>query len=366
MNTKYLIGCALIALSVASCGGGKSDSVANNIKTLPVIKVEKKDTIVATKFVADIQAKKNVEIHARISGLMDGVFVNEGQKVRKGQTLFKLNDAELQIDLLKAQATLKTAQADMRMASVELRQMQALFDKKVIADNELELAQAKFEASEARVSYALAEKNAIVQRISFTTIVAPFDGIIDRIPLKEGSLVQNGSLLTTVSELDEVLAYFSLPENIYFQLLSENKIGDHKSIELILPNGAKYAHKGVLETAEAEIDKYTGSIQFKVKFINPDGLIKHGTSGKLIMSESKQDALIIPQRSVFSIQDKRFVFVVDKNQVVKMRKIGVSATLEDAYIVDAGLVEGEVIVREGTQSLRDGEKIKIRKAKKSA
>jgi len=366
MNTKFFIGCALVALSVVSCGGEKANANAKLLKTLPTVKVERRDTVVSTKFVADIQAKKNVEIHARIAGLMDQIHVNEGQKVRKGQTLFKLNDAELQIELLKAQATLKTAQADMRMAAVELRQMQALYDKKVIADNELELAQAKHEASEAKVAYAAAEKNAIIQQIGFTTVVAPFDGVIDRIPLKEGSLVQNGSLLTTVSELDEVLAYFSLPENIYFQMLAENRIADHKAIELILPNGVKYDHKGILETAEAEIDKYTGAIQFKVKFVNPEGLIKHGTSGKLIMSESKKDALIIPQRSVFSIQDKRFVFVVDKNQVVKMRKIMVAATLEDSYIVESGLEEGETIVREGTQSLRDGEKIKIKKAKKTA
>lgn len=364
MNAKHFFVYVFSVILITSCNNKSNNDSSENIKTLPVYKIEKSDTVVSNKFVADIQAKKNVEIHARISGLMEKVFVNEGQTVKKGQTLFKLSDIELQIELLKAQATLKNAQADMRMAAVELKQMQTLFDKNVIADNELEMAKAKHEAAEAKVAYAAAERNAIVQQISFTTIVAPFDGVIDRIPLKEGSLVQNGSLLTTVSELDEVFAYFSIPENTYFQLISDNKLGNHRDIELVLPNGVKYNQEGSLETAEGEIDKHTGSIQFKAKFKNPDGLIKHGTSGKLIISENKPDALIIPQRSVFSIQDKRFVFVVNKNNTVKMKTIVIDGTLEDSYIICSGLNEGDIIVREGTQSLRDGEKIKRKNLKK--
>src|SRR5690606_13750920 len=218
MKSSHFIVCAILSVVFTACNSGSENNNIAEVKSVTVYKVFKKDTIVSSKFVADIQAKKNVEIHARISGIMEKVHVNEGQKVRKGQTLFKLNDAELQIELLKAQAALKSAQADLRMATVELRQMQTLFDKKVIADNELELAKAKHEAAEAKVAYAAAEKNAIAQKISFTTIVSPFDGVIDRIPLKEGSLIQEGILLTTVSELDEVFAYFSIPENTYFQL----------------------------------------------------------------------------------------------------------------------------------------------------
>src|SRR5690606_18429686 len=106
------------------------------------------------------------------------------------------------------------------------------------------------------------------------------------------------------------------------------------------------------------------SIQFKAKFNNPDGLIKHGTSGKLIISETKPNALIIPQKSVFSIQDKRFIFLVNKDNTVKMKTIVIGGTLEDSYIVDSGLNEGDIIVKAGTQSLRDGEKIKRKKSSK--
>lgn len=346
-------------LFFVSCENDTNTDVIN-LKTLPVYKVVKTDTIVSNKFVADIQARKNVEIHARIAGLMEEVYVNEGQTVKKGQMLFKLNDAELQIELLKAQATLKTAQADMRLASVEVKQMQTLFNKKVVADNELEIAKAKFEAAEAKVAYAQAETNAIVQQISFTTIKSPFDGVIDKIPLKEGSLIQNGFLLTTVSELDEVYAYFSIPENKYFQWISDKKLEEKRRVELILPNGTKYEFQGDLETADGEIDKQTGSIQYKAKFINPSGIIKHGTSGKLVISEAQPGALIVPQKSVFSIQDKRYVFAVGKDKKVKMTAIVISGTLEDSYIVSSGIQEGDIIVKEGTQSLRDGEQIKVK------
>lgn len=172
MNKVFYLAFVVSGLFFTACSDDNQQHNTNDIKTLPVLKVALNDTIVSNKFVADIQAKKNVEIHARIAGLMEKVFVNEGQAVKKGQTLFKLSDAELQIELLKAKATLKNAQADFRMTSVELRQMKALFDKKIIADNELELAQAKNEASEAKVAYAMAEKNAIEQQISFTKIVA--------------------------------------------------------------------------------------------------------------------------------------------------------------------------------------------------
>ncbi|WP_291286718.1 efflux RND transporter periplasmic adaptor subunit [Flavobacterium sp.] len=353
----------LIVLSVlflTSCGD-KTKKDVSKIKTLPVYKVTLQDTIVSNRFVADVHAKNNVEIHVRIPGLLDKVFVSEGQKVQKGQLLFKISDVELQIQLLKAQAVYKSTLADLRIATVELEQAQTLFNKKVIADKELELSKAKHEAASAKVAHAVAERKAINQQISFTTIRAPFDGTIDRIPFKEGSLVENGSLLTTVSQLDDVYAYFSIPENIYFQMMADkslNKAGG--DIKLVLPNGAVYNQKGELRTADGEIDRQTGSIQYKAKFHNPQGFIKHGTSGKLIISEPKKNVILIPQKAVFSIQDKQFVFLVNKEGIVKMTNITIGSTLDDVFILNKGLKSNDLIVEEGTQSLRDGDKINIK------
>ncbi|MBE8728298.1 efflux RND transporter periplasmic adaptor subunit [Flavobacterium hungaricum] len=351
---------SLSLLVLVSCGD-KAKNNAKDIKTVPVYKVTLKDTIVSSKFVADVHAKNNVEIHVRIPGLLDKVYVSEGQKVKKGQILFKISDVELQIQLLKAEAVFKTTMADLRIATVELEQAQTLFNKKVIADKELELSKAKYDAAAAKVAHAAAEKKAINQQINFTTIRAPFDGTVDRIPFKEGSLVENGSLLTTVSQLDDIYAYFSIPENTYFQMMEDKSLNNQGDIKLVLPNGMVYDQRGELRTADGEIDRETGSIQYKAKFHNPQGFIKHGTSGKLIISEPKTNAILIPQKAVFSIQDKQYVFLVNKKDgKVKMTNITIGSTLDDVYILNDGLKSDDLIVEEGTQSLRDGDKINIK------
>lgn len=357
-NNSFFI--AILSLFVLVSCGDKAKKNADKVKTLPVYKVTLKDTIVSNRFVADVHAKNNVEIHVRIPGLLDKVYVSEGQKVKKGQLLFKISDVELQIQLLKAEAVYKSSMADLRIATVELEQAQTLFNKKVIADKELELSKAKHDAASAKVAHASAERKAINQQISFTTIRAPFDGTVDRIPFKEGSLVENGSLLTTVSQLDDVYAYFSIPENTYFQMMEDKTLHTQGDIKLVLPNGMVYDQKGELRTADGEIDRQTGSIQYKAKFHNPQGFIKHGTSGKLIISEPKTDAIIIPQKAVFSIQDKQFVFLVGKEGIVKMTNVTIGSTLDDVYILNKGLKNNDLIVQEGIQSLRDGDKINVK------
>lgn len=359
MNTKSFILCSYALLCAVSCGKNTQNKNKDN-KEVPVFQVKQKDTIVSNQFVTDIQAKRNVEIHSRIDGIIDHIYVNEGTFVKKGQALFKINDAELRMDLLKANATVRQTQADVRIAEVELKQIESLHAKKFVANNELELVKAKLSSAKAKYAFADAERKAVLQKISFTTVTAPFDGVIDIIPHKDGSLVTNGTLLTTLSQLDEVYAYFSIPENVYFELLANDKLGKHQKIELTLPNGMAYQFNGALKSAESEIDRTTGSIRYKVLFPNPDRLIKHGTSGKLTISEVENNVLMIPQKATFSIQDKTYVFLVDKNKRVKMTNILVGTPLKNSYLVERGLKKGDMIVYEGTQSLKDGDIVKIK------
>ncbi|WP_292010428.1 efflux RND transporter periplasmic adaptor subunit [Chryseobacterium sp.] len=357
---KHVIICILTILLATSCSENKKNNKQED-KEVPVLEIQQKDTLVSNQFVTDIQAKKNVEIRSRIVGIIQHIYVNEGQFVKRGQTLFKINDAELQMELLKTNAALQQTEADLRIAEVELKQIQSLYDKKFVAGNELEMVKAKLSSARAKKAFADAERRTVLQKISFTNITAPFDGVIDVIPYKDGSLVENGSLLTTLSQLNEVYAYFSIPENLYFELIAKDKLGNHQKIELTLPNGVNYQYNGTLRTAEGEIDRETGSIRYKVLFPNPDHLIKHGTSGKLTISENQSNAILIPQKSTFSIQDKTYVFVADKQNKVKMTNIQIGATLRDSYLVENGLKKGDLIIYEGTQSLKDGETIKIKK-----
>lgn len=349
----------LVSWFAMSCENANKTENKESVE-VPVLKIVEKDTTIENSFVTDIQAKKNIEIRSRISGIIESIFVNEGQFVSKGQRLFKINDQELQMELSKASANLQQAEADIKISEIEVTQLQNLFDKNFIASNELDLAKAKLASAKARKSYMEAEKNAALQKISFTNITAPFDGVIDVIPFKEGSLLENGALLTTLSDLNEVHAYFSIPENMYFELISNNQLGKHQKIELVLPNGIKYQYDGTLKTAEGEIDRATGSIRYKVTFPNPDKLIKHGSSGKLVITELQEKSIIIPQKSTFSIQDKVYVFVLNNENKVAMKNIQVGATLQDTYIIEGGLNKGELIVYEGTQSLRDGDIVKVK------
>ena len=350
---------SIILFNILSCNK-KVTVKTDDTKEVPVLTIQKKDTIVSAEYVAEVQAKKNIEIHTRISGILQHVAVHEGQFVQQGQLLFKINDAELQIDVLKANASVKQAEADVSIAKVELNQAQSLYTKNFVAKNELDMAKAKMSAAQAKLSYADAERKAALQKISFTNVRAPFSGVMNDIPIKEGSLVENGTLLTTLSQLNEVYAYFSIPENLYFEMMKDGELDKTTKIELVLPNGATYDFNGVMNNAEGEIDRATGSIKYKVMFPNPDRYIKHGTSGKLIISEEQPNAILIPHKATFSIQDKTYVFVVDKNNKVKMTAVKINATLKNSYLIDAGLKPGDKIVIEGTQALKDGQTIKIK------
>ncbi|QCX53765.1 efflux RND transporter periplasmic adaptor subunit [Elizabethkingia sp. JS20170427COW] len=360
MQKKYWIIGLFSLLAFTSCKD-KKNKKNDDAKEVPVLTIQKKDTMVSTEYVAEIQAKKNIEIHSRIAGLLQDVAVHEGQYVHQGQLLFKINDAELQIDLLKVNANVKQAEADVSIAKVELNQAQSLYSKKFVAKNELDMAKAKMSAAQAKYAYADAERKAVLQKINFTNIRAPFSGVMNSLPLKEGSLVEDGTLLTTLSQLSEIYAYFSIPENLYFEMMKNGELDNTTKIELVLPNGSKYDFNGVLNNAEGEIDPSTGSIRYKVMFPNPDRYIKHGTSGKLIISKYQPDAILIPQKATYSIQDKTYVFVVDKNNKVKMTNVTIATTLHQSYLISSGLKAGDRVVVEGTQSLKDGQTIKIKK-----
>ncbi|MCH5684182.1 efflux RND transporter periplasmic adaptor subunit [Niabella sp. W65] len=274
-------------------------------KAYPVMTITKRDTTLSIPYVADIQAGKNVEIHSRIDGILKKIYIKEGQHVKKGQLLFKINDSELRIELNKAAAAYKSAVADARVAQVEVERVQTLVAKGIIAKTELDLVTAKYKALLAKADVALADKNAVNQRIQYTSVTAPFDGIVDRIPLKEGSLVTTSSFLTTLSDISTVYAYFNISENEFFQLQNGvNSNNDILAIHLVLPDGSQYPQQGELQSAESEIDENTGNIAYKAKFINPTGRLRHGASGKLLITRPLQDVISYPRKPYLKFRIK--------------------------------------------------------------
>lgn len=316
-----------------------------------------KDTCLYKEYVAEITALQNVEIRSRINGFIEMVLVDEGRTVNKGQTLFSISKQEYQQVLLKAKASLKSATADLKSAEIELENMLKLFDKKIVASTEVAIQKTKVDALKAKVEEAKSDENQAELNLSYAEIKAPFDGIINRIPNKTGSLVEEGTLLTTVSNNKEVFAYFNLSEKDYLDYAISEQEGNSKEVSLVLANGTPYKHKGLIETNESEFDKSTGNIAFRAKFPNPASLLKHGASGKVQVKTVLKNAMLIPQKSTFEIQGNIYVYVVAADSTVQQHKITPIARLPHFYVIEHSLTANEKIIYEGIQKVKDGDKV---------
>lgn len=350
----------ILAMSIALGGcitRGEKKNNENELTTFPVLQLSHADTVLHRSYVADIQAVRNVEIRARVNGFLNKIYVDEGQHVQQGQLLFALNDDEYRAELSRAKAALSSAIAEAKGAQLELDRVQLLVEKKVIAKSELEVAKAKLAAVNARIDEARSAESNATTRLSYTLIRAPFDGYIDRIPSKAGSLITEGALLTSVSDISEVYAYFNVSETEYLQHSRAKDASAQREVHLVLADGTDYPYAGSVETIESEFEETTGSIAFRARFPNPKALLKHGASGKVQLSNEMADAILLPQKAVFEMQDKNYVFILDASNQVKMKNFVPGARLANCYIVQSGLSAGDRVVYEGVRNLRDGMKI---------
>ena len=302
------------------------------------------DTSFTKEYVSQIRSVKNIEIRAQEKGFLQNVYVDEGQFVKAGQVLFRIMPKAYQAELLKAQG-----EAD--AASIELQNAKTLSDKNIVSKSEQLIAQAKLQQAKAEVEMAKLH-------LSFTEIRAPFSGTIDRLPKKVGSLIDEGELLTNLSDNSQMYAYFNVSEPEYLDYQTNVKDRGDSNVSLLLANNEPLKYKGKVEVIESEFDSETGNIAFRAGFPNPDKLLKNGETGKVLMTVPAKNAIIIPQKSTYEIQDKMYVFVVDKNNVVKSREITITGEMPDLYVVKSGLSVNDKILLEGVQKAKDDDKIK--------
>lgn len=307
------------------------------------------------EYVADIQSFQNVEIRSRAKGFIERVHADEGAFVKQGQLLFTLNSKEYSDELLKSNAALKEAEAELKQLEVEIINVELLVSKNVVSKAELTSLQAKKEAALAVIDQSKAAISQAVTGLSYTQIKAPFSGYLNRIPKKTGALVDEGDLLTSLSNNQQVFAYFNVSEVDYLQYIKEPE--QYKTVELKLADGSLFEHKGVIETIDGEIDAETGTIAFRAKFQNPGKILKHGASGKIILNKPLNNALLIPVKSTYEVQENLYVFVVDKNGKVKERKIEPVVRLTNEYVIKSGLTANDQILYEGVQLVKDGDNI---------
>lgn len=344
-----------MVFSIVCCRPKKEQE--NKIQTFTITQPIVVDTSITADYVASIQSKQNVEIRSKVKGYLDKIYVEEGSMVNSGQVLFKLSSVEFQQEVKRSQALLKLAVADAKSAELELQNTQRLFAKGIVSKSELDKAKILVESANAKIEEAQAHLQSAEFHLSQTVIKAPFDGIINRIPFKMGSLIDDGTLLTTLSNNQEVFAYFYVSEKEYLSLKSNKNLNLNSKITLLLANNKPHLYKGNIENEDGEFDLSTGNIAFRVRFANPDLLIKHGSTGKIRLFTDLKDAMIIPQKSTFEIQDQVYVFVIDQNNVVRSRNIKIKHRLPHLFVVEKGLTTADKIVFEGIQNIKDGDQI---------
>jgi len=310
------------------------------------------DVPTSQDYVCQIHSRRNIEVRALTEGYLQEISVQEGQVVREGQVLFKIFP-------VLYQARLEADKAELRLAEINLRNTQRLNEQNVVSDQELALSRAERDRAKAKFDRAAAEYR-------FTKIVAPFDGIVDRQLMQQGSLVEKGDVLTTISDNSVMWVYFNVPEADYLRFTSipgaVNPDAPQKltlpgaTIRLRLANRALFDQPGAQTlTMESEFDNKTGNVKFRADFPNPERLLRHGQTGTLLIEETLSDVLVIPQRATFEILDGQYVYVVDDNGVAHQRKITISHELEDIYVIENGLSADDKIVLEGVRQVHDGE-----------
>jgi membrane fusion protein (multidrug efflux system) len=326
-------------LCCTSCGSKKEEKEEETkfVVTSPL----KKDTTVNRAYVCQIRAIQHIELRALEKGYLQKIFVDEGQLIKQGQLMF-------QIMPMMYQAEQQKAKAEADFAEIEYLNTKRLADSNVVSKNELSLAKAKFDKAKAELS--LAEVH-----LGFTEIKAPFDGIMDHFQVRLGSLVNEGDLLTTLSDNSKMWVYFNVPEAEYLTYKQNTSKKDSLTkVNLLMANNEMFLYPGYIQTIEADFD-----IDFRATFPNPDALLRHGETGNIEMPVTFKNALIIPQKATFEILEKRYVFVVGKDNVVRQREIIIGSEMPDLYVIKSGLAENERFMVEGIRKVKDGDKIEF-------
>jgi membrane fusion protein (multidrug efflux system) len=304
-----------------------------------------RDTELTTEYVAQVHAIQHIEVRAQERGYLTEIFVDEGQRIDEGTKMF-------QIMPLIYRAEVKRAQAEADIATIEYKNTKMLADKDIVSPAELSLGAARLDRAKAELS--LAETH-----MRLTEIRAPFTGLMDRFEVQLGSLVEEGELLTTLSDNRTLWIYFNVPEAAYLDYQSQASTGKPLEVQFEMANGKMFDQIGKVETIEADFDNATGNIAFRATFANPTGLLRHGETGNIVVTTKHERAMLIPQKATFEILDRRYVFTVDEEGVVHTTPISVAAELPHIFVVDEGLKETDRILLEGLRKVQDGTKIEV-------
>ncbi len=355
----------MLGITFLACNN-KQQSGQQAVPDYAVITVEPQDVVLTSSYPAAIRGRQDVEIRPNVSGFITKLCVDEGANVRKGQTLFIIDPVQYEEAVNVARAAVSVAEAGVATAQLTADNKRELARKNIISSYDYQMAENALASQKAALAQAEAQLVNAEKNLSYTSVVSPVDGVMGSIPFRVGALVSPTSAtpLTTVSDISEMYVYFSMTEKELLDLIRQD--GSSKEIlermplvSLILADGSLYSEQGRIETISGVIDRTTGAVSVRAAFRNPRHLLRSGGTGSVVIPSTLKNALVIPQKTTYEIQDKRFVYVLQEDAKLKNTEIEVFK-LNDGknFVVTSGLKPGDKIVAEGVGTLRDGMQIK--------
>jgi len=361
---QVLIGlCVPILFYGCAPSNGGKDAGKKETPALQVMTVNAADATVTTGYSALLEGKVNVEIRPQVDGTLQNIYVDEGSYVKAGQPLFKIDDRVYREQYNSAVAAQHAAEAGFAVAKLEVDKLVPLVQNKVVADIQLKIAKANYQAAKASVEQTTAAARSAHVNLDYTVIKAPVSGYIGKIPFRLGSLVSKNQSewLTLLSDVSEVYAYFSMSELDFSRFRQQYSGASFQEmlrkvapVSLIIADGTRFSEKGAITTISGQFDQATGSVRLRAVFPNPHALLRSGNTGKVEMESISHRVLLVPQASTVELQDKVFVFLLGKGNKVKKQVIAVQAKSGNDYIVSSGLQPGDTIVTVGVDKLQDG------------
>lgn len=341
---KKVLLCSIGIASFISCK--HKEEKKEEETTLSVTNPIFQDTTLYEEYVCQIKAIQHIELRALEKGYLQKIYVDEGQQIQQGQPMF-------QIMPLVYQAETEKSKADVKYAEIEYQNTKILADKNIVSQQELALSKAKLDRE-------IADLKISSTHLKLTTVHAPFSGIMDKFNVRLGSLLGEGDLLTTMSDVSKLWVYFNVPEAKYLNYATQLKKDGPLKVKLRMANNEMFNQEGRFETIEADFNNETGNIAFRASFPNPDKLLRHGETGIILVPTKVKNAILIPQEATFDVLDKKFVFVVDDKGVVQTKQITVGVEMPHIYAVTSGLSVKDQIVVEGLRKIKNGDHIKTK------
>lgn len=358
-----IAGTALTLLS--SCGNNQpTGQMMPGAPEIATLTVSPSSSEVESNYPASIKGRTDIDIRPQVTGFITKVHVDEGQKVHKGQVLFTIDQVQYQAAVDQAQAAVNSAQTRVNTTQLTADNKRKLLDKNIISQYEWQLAENDLQTARAALAQAQAALTTAKKNLAYTTVTAPSDGVVGSIPNREGSLASPSSVqpLTTISDNSDIYAYFSLTEKDLLEMTDngarslDEAIKAMPAVKLRLADGSIYPLEGRVATVSGVIDKATGSASVRALFDNPEGRLRSGSTGQIIIPTRSEDVIVIPQKATFELQDRRFVYLVNDSNKVASAPITVNSVTDGKnFVVTSGLQAGDRIVIEGVGTkVRDG------------